>query len=650
MTAQPDNVFPLPTAERDTAPCDIEAEQAVLGSMMLAAEVIGDVKGILAAEDYYRPAHITIHQAITALHSQGKPVDPITLAHYLGQSGDLRRVGGPGYVQGLVQAVPTTANAGYYAEIIHELAERRRLIEAGTRLVQAASTPDATAADVREALALGEQTLPETWAEPVPLHTRPGLPPFPLHAFPEWLGTFVQALAEETQTPVDLAASLGLSVLAAAAGGRTTVHVRGRWHEPCNLYIVVALPPANRKSAVFSAMTGPLYEAEKVLAKTAAPQIVEAELARKLAVETAEQAATRAAKAEGPERDMLVSEAILLAQQAEALTVPAKPRLLADDTTPETVTSLMVEQGGRLAVMSAEGGIFDIIAGRYSGVPNMDVFLKSHAGDQLRVDRRSRQESMEAPALTMGLAVQPDVLKEIGKNKGFDGRGLLARFLYSLPESMVGYRKTEPDPVPDAVAAKYDSTVTALTLALAEQAEPQVIRLTPEADKALLAFAGRLEPQLRPRFGKLAHIDKWAGKLAGAAARIAGLLHIGAHQGQADQPISAETMAGAISIAEYFADHALTVFDLMGADEAQARAQSLLDVLRAGGWECVSRRDLFTKLSRSEFPTVADLEPAVGLLEEHGYLRTHTPPRTNKRGRPPAPRYLIHPQVREGAA
>ncbi|WP_314177767.1 hypothetical protein [Streptomyces winkii] len=88
----------------------------------------------------------------------------------------------------------------------------------------------------------------------------------------------------------------------------------------------------------------------------------------------------------------------------------------------------------------------------------------------------------------------------------------------------------------------------------------------------------------------------------------------------------------------------------MGADAAQARAQSLLEVLHANAWETVSRRDLFAKLSRSEFPTVADLEPAVALLEEHGYLRTHTPPRTGKRGRPPAPRYLIHPQVREGQA
>ena len=114
--------------------------------------------------------------------------------------------------------------------------------------------------------------------------------------------------------------------------------------------------------------------------------------------------------------------------------MPAKPRLLADDATPEIIASLLAEQGGRLSVMSAEGGIFDIIAGRYSGTPNMEVFLKGHAGDRLRVNRQGREEYIESPALTMGLTVQPVVLEDIGRIKGAGGRGLLARFLYSLPE------------------------------------------------------------------------------------------------------------------------------------------------------------------------------------------------------------------------
>lgn len=648
-----DNVRPLPGSSHgrtDTGgqPADLEAEQAVLGSMLLSPDAITEVTAVITAADYYRPAHETIHRTVVALHQQGKPVDPITVTHALDQAGELGRVGGPAYVHTLVQTVPSPAHAGYYAEIVHELAERRRLIAAGTRLVQAASAPDSTPTDLREALALGEQKLPETWQEPIPLDARRSLPTFPLHVLPGWLADFCAGIAEETQTPADMAGALALSVLATAAGGRSVVQVRGRWHEPTNLFVVVALPPANRKSAVFSAMTSPLYEAEKTLAEQMAGRIVETELTQRMAREAAERAAAKAAAAEGPERDDLVAEAIALAQDAEEITVPPRPRLLADDSTPETVTTLMAEQGGRLAVMSAEGGIFDIIAGRYSGTPNMEVFLKGHAGDRLRVDRRNRQEFLEAPALTMGLAVQPAVLEQIGKNRGFDGRGLLARFLYALPESLVGYRKISPTPVPETVAARYERNVIALTLSLAEQAEPVVLRLTERANEALVAYEQCVEPQLRVKGGQLGHIAKWAGKLIGTTARIAGLLHLAAHLRDGyGQAISQTTMLGAIEIGEYFADHALRVFDLMGADAAQARARSVLEVLAANGWGTVSRRDLFAKLSRSEFPTVADLEPAIALLEEHGYLRTHTPPRTGKRGRPPAPRYLIHPQLRE---
>ncbi|WP_149180849.1 DUF3987 domain-containing protein [Streptomyces sp. TRM49041] len=647
-------VVPLhsaPTGVEHVPPHDREAEQAVVGALMLAPGVTAEVNDVMDPADHYLPAHETIHRAVLALHSQGMPVDPITLGHYLEQTGDLSRAGGRPYLHALVQAVPSTANAAYYAEIVHGLARRRQSIEVGTRIIQAGMSPEATEEDLREALALGTTAVPDAWPEPIPLDRQPKLPSFPVHALPRWVADFVAALAEETQTPPDLAGALALSVLATAAGGRAVVHVRGRWREPTNLFVVVALGPANRKSAVFAAMTAPLYEAENALVEGSSLAIVEAEVTARMAREAADKAAAQAAKADGPERDNLVADAIGLAQTAESLSVPPRPRLLADDATPETVTTLLSEQGGRLAVMSAEGGIFDIIAGRYSGVPNMEVFLKGHAGDRLRVDRRSRQEFIEAPALTMGLAVQPSVLEDIGKNRGFDGRGLLARFLYCLPESLVGYRKIDPDPVPATVAAAYERNVYALTLRLADWTDPLVVQVGAEAHAMLKAYEQRVEPQLRAKGGRLGHIGKWAGKLIGSAVRIAGLIHLAEHiDGGNNTPISEATMRAAIELADYFAAHALTVFDLMGADAALARARSLLSVLEDNGWQSVSRRDLFAKLSRSEFPTIADLEPVVAVLEEHGYIRSETPPRTGKRGRPPAPRYLVHPSVRGAKA
>jgi hypothetical protein len=484
------------------------------------------------------------------------------------------------------------------------------------------------------------------WDAPVPLKQRRELPPFPVDAFPEWLRDFTSALAEETQTPVDLGGCVALAVLATAAGGRAVVQVRGRWREPTNLFTVCALPPGNRKSAVFTAMTDPLYDAEKLLKERALPAIIEAGLTAKLAREAADKAAHKASAATGDGRDALISEAVGMAQQAEALTVPPEPQLLADDATPETITSLMAEQGGRIAVMSAEGEIFDIIAGRYSGAPNMGPFLKGHAGDRLRVDRQTRKEYVDHPALTMGLSVQPAVLDGMARIKGAKGRGLLGRFLYSLPESLLGRRKTLPDPVPEAVAETYGRNVVALTLALADWTDPAVIQLTPEADTALQRFQERMEPKLAARGGSLGHVSDWASKLPGAAVRIAGLLHLAEHldRGHA-RPVTAETMRAALTLADYFAGHALAVFDRMGANDTAERARAVLDVLKANQWAEISKRDVFAKVSRSEFPTVAELDSALNLLEDHGYVRALPIVRTGTRGRPPSPRYLIHPDL-----
>jgi len=117
-------------------PQDVHAEQSVIGSMMLSKDAIGDVAEVLRSADFYRPAHELIHDAIIDLFGRGEPVDAITVADEMTKRGTLQRVGGQAYLHELIQAVPTAANAGYYAEIVAERALLRRLVEAGTRIVQ----------------------------------------------------------------------------------------------------------------------------------------------------------------------------------------------------------------------------------------------------------------------------------------------------------------------------------------------------------------------------------------------------------------------------------------------------------------------------------------------------------------------------------
>ncbi|WP_078661197.1 YfjI family protein [Streptomyces sp. NRRL B-24484] len=487
----------------------------------------------------------------------------------------------------------------------------------------------------------------EAWDAPVDLGESRTRPLFPVDTLPGWIGGMVAAVAEETQTPADLAGCLALAVVAAAAGGKATVRIRGRWTEPVNIYTVVALDPGNRKSAVFDLMTKPLLTVEESLVEISKIRITEAETALKLAKATADKAAHRATNAEPDQREALTREAIALAQQAAAITVPCETQLIADNATQESLATLLADQGGRIAIMSPEGGIFDIIAGLYSGSANMEIFLKGHAGDMVRVNRQGRpSQHVQRPAVTMGLAIQPEVLDAIANVKGADGRGLLARYLYSVPESLVGSRTVEPEPLPDHVADNYSARLAALAMALVDRDEPAVLTLTPEANAVMLAYQKVTEARLG-KGGALRSILKWASKRDGAVARLAGLLHLAEHPTDGwDRPIEAGTLAAATRLGDYFTAHALHVFDAMGADPGRDAARTLLDHLRANPMPAFTKRDLFRAVPRADFRTISDLGPALDLLEEHGWLRQQTPPpRSARGGRPPSPRYHLHPAL-----
>ena len=119
-----------------TPPQDLQAEQSVLGGMMLSKDAIADVVEVLRERDFYRPAHELIFGAILDLYSRGEPADAITVAAELTKNGDIARAGGAPYLHTLISSVPTAANAGYYAKIVLEHAIMRRLVEAGTKIVQ----------------------------------------------------------------------------------------------------------------------------------------------------------------------------------------------------------------------------------------------------------------------------------------------------------------------------------------------------------------------------------------------------------------------------------------------------------------------------------------------------------------------------------
>ena len=125
-----------PREHERTPPHDFLAEQSALGGMLLSKDAVADVIETLRGADFYVPKHELIFEAVLTLYSHGEPTDVVAVTDELIKTGELQRAGGADYLHTLTSIVPTAANAGYYASIVAERALLRRLVEAGTRIVQ----------------------------------------------------------------------------------------------------------------------------------------------------------------------------------------------------------------------------------------------------------------------------------------------------------------------------------------------------------------------------------------------------------------------------------------------------------------------------------------------------------------------------------
>ena len=477
------------------------------------------------------------------------------------------------------------------------------------------------------------------WEEPVPLDTGTP-PPFPVDALPDVLADYVAAVAAFAEVPHDLPAVLTIATAAAAVARKTRVEVRPDYAEPLNMFAVVGMPSGLRKSWVFEDTTAPLHLYEHELLKRMGPEIAEAQSRARVRAKELQHAERMAAQggADAPKWDRARGE---LARTIRDTEVAAEPRVLMAEATPEAIGHGLAEQGGRLAVFSPEGDVFAMLK-RYSkdGAPNFEVFLKGHAGDELRIDRRhAAPVTLSHPALTVALAVQPDVLHGLARDRVFRERGLLARFLYAVPPVLVGHRTFDGPPVPETVRRRYTEAVLWLCR-WPPQAEP--LTLSSEAFATWMDHALTVEHDRAPG-GRFAALLDWSGKFPGLVARLAGGLHAvrGASAGRIEVIVNRATMTAAVRLGEYAAAHALAAFGMMGGDPALADAQTVL------AWVTRTRRDTFTTRDayreNRTLETAARARAALGVLVEHGYVRPATP-EASRSGRP-SEGWVTHPAV-----
>jgi hypothetical protein len=436
------------------------------------------------------------------------------------------------------------------------------------------------------------------------------------------------------------------------------VQVRQGWTEPANLFTVTALPPGERKSAVFAEAISPVqtFEAEEVARM--APKIAKLASERRILEERLKLAEKQAAKEESPEeRAKLKVAATELAKELDAFKVPEPPQMYCDDETPESLGRLLAKQGGRILQASAEGTAFEIAKGRYSDVANFDVYLKGHAGDPLRTGRVGRdRETVDNPALSVVLAVQPDVIRGLAQEATMKGRGFLGRWCYSIPRSTVGGRKTRPQPVSESVRGAYHNNMLSLWRLPVPDAGmlAQVMHFDRVGDGHIAALESWLEPQLAEG-ERLSHLGGWANKLAGAVGRIAGFLHAAEAIGRGERPsldVPAAVVAAAVQIGrDYLLPHAEAAFGLMGADERTEDAKRVLKWLSVNSVKSVegvhvfSRREIHVGVFGGS-RKVADLEPVLKLLADHNFVKTVKTveeSQNNGPGRKPSERYAVNP-------
>jgi hypothetical protein len=499
---------------------------------------------------------------------------------------------------------------------------------------------------------VGEVAAPTEIGDWPPVTLR-ALPPFPVDALPPAVAAWVHATAEHAQTPPDLPALAALGVLSAAAIGGVEVHC-GSWDEEPALYILVAMLSGDRKSTVLKAAVEPLREIERERRDIAAPLIRERRSRQEvLEVRRRKLTKTAADQRDITERAQAEQELAELDEELDGIGEPVMPRLLANDCTAESLGELLATHGS-IAVLAAESAFIDnIVAGRYSdGRANLHLPCAAYSGEPHTIDRRSRDpEHIDRPLLAITLTVQPHVLEALIGHPIARAQGLVARFAYSIPESLLGRRRINPPVVRRNITNGWVSIVrrVAKTADRTDRNTPNgasngnsvsnVDRARLFLSAAAAALLTELQEQIEPRLGPggdLHSIADWTGRHHGRVARIAGLLHLCEHL--VTDPISESTMRAAVRIGDYLLEHGIAA--LTGPDPA---LRSAICWLEKRGEASVTQRDLH----RGPLAGRGNADEAVVLaerLEAAGVLR-HAGMERGGPGRPPSPTYDVHPGV-----
>lgn len=486
------------------------------------------------------------------------------------------------------------------------------------------------------------------WPKPVPIEeyatesVNPGI-------FPGPLNQFIKQQSDFCETPTELCSLAVLGVASMALTGKYRVEPKDGFTQPLNLYLMTALESGNRKSSILDCATKPLIDWEFRMAQEYGPQIQKANIERQNQEAVLKGLRLRLAKEKTAFKRSEIRDEIINLENNKP-EVPTVPRLVVADVTPERLASILSEQGECIGIFSDEGGFFELIGGRYNnGISNLDVYLKGFDGSACRVDRQTGNTQsirLHEPLIATMLSPQPSVLRSLALKPEFRDRGLVARFLFALPNSPIGQRTGEVNPIPHRIIKEYGRLIDKLLKIPTENtgngSRGRLIKFSADAKTLWKEYWQKIESKMKEG-GSLDHLTDWGSKLPAKVARIAGIFAVirSVDSDLENVTVYAEDLLRAISLADVLESHTLKAFHLMSADPNTKAALRVLQWIKDNALSNFTRRDCHNRL-QSHFKTVEPLKRALQVLVEHHYIK---PKKEAKVAHRPSEKYEVNPAI-----
>lgn len=447
----------------------------------------------------------------------------------------------------------------------------------------------------------------------------PDLPQFDVAALPKPIADYVTALAEFSQTAIEMSGSLALSLLSAILQRAFAVAVRGNWVETLSLYMIAIADSGSRKSGVINPLFAPLrrYEHKRREDTATAVEMNNQEYdLLKHRIEALKRQITNPPKQkratdQQPDQSQLEDQLTEAVDQLAHFQRKYSPRLIAGDVTYEKLTQLMSQNDDTMAIVSPEATLLtELRGGKYSDTAGgeLDLYLRAHDGEEIYIDRLSRESiDLREPHLSVSICAQPKAVAAFVNDEAMRDRGAVARFLYApaYVHTLTGNIDGNPPPIPIAITEQFNVYCDQLLdLACSACSDPDrhMLRLSKQADDLLTQYIVAIDRRMPDDLHELQDI---ASKLHGTAIRIAGLLHVAQLVADGitdpdeicDTRISAATFDAATRLCNYFLEAAKLIVLPATPDQDRIDCQYILAKLPTDG-SAITLRDLYRRCSR----------------------------------------------------